>query len=70
MIGIKGSIYDVLKEDVGRPRTITAVPKIDDTGATEAAWLFDSATGTILFINNLQDPGNLVLRLVNKRNGD
>lgn len=64
MIGIKGSIYDVLQEDVGRPRTITAAPKIDDTGATEAAWLFDSATGAILFINDLQNPGNLKLREV------
>jgi hypothetical protein len=63
-IGLKGSIYDVLPENVERPRTITAVPKVNDAGITKAAWLFDSATGDVVFVKHLQDPGKLELRKV------
>jgi hypothetical protein len=63
-IGLKGSIYDVLPENVERPRTITAVPKINDSGITKAAWLFDSASGDIVFVKHLQDPQDLELRKV------
>ncbi len=64
LIGIQGSIYDVLPRDVPRPRTISGVPKIDDSGATRGAWLVDSATGDVLFLNHLQDPGDLEIRKV------
>ena len=69
LIGVNRSIYGLLPANVGSPRSITAVPKIDDTGTTVGAWLFDSASAEILFLNNLQDPNNLEIRVVQKRDG-
>jgi hypothetical protein len=53
------NIYSRLRKDVARPRVITAVPKVASSGATEGAWLFDSVTGTILFLDGLADPGSI-----------
>ncbi|MEN8163293.1 MAG: NPCBM/NEW2 domain-containing protein [Acidobacteriota bacterium] len=64
LIGVNRSIYGLLPADVGSPRSITAVPKINDTGTTVGAWLFDSASDTILFLANLDHPNQLELRTV------
>ena len=56
---VNQNIYLRLRKDVARPRVITAVPKLAGSGATEGAWLFDSVTGNILFLDGLADPGDL-----------
>ena len=53
------NIYLRLRRDVARPRVVTAVPKLASSGATEGAWLFDSVTGNILFLDGLADPGKM-----------
>ena len=64
LVSVSRSVYGLLPANVGRPRTLTAVPKVSDKGTTRGAWLFDSATDTILFLNGLQDPKNMVVRVV------
>ena len=64
LVGVKHSIYGLLPANVGRPRSITAVPKVDDAGVTVGVWFFDSASDTILFLNDLQNATNLKLRVV------
>jgi hypothetical protein len=56
---LNNNIYMRLRKQVDQPRVITAVPKIDGTGATEGAWLFDSVTGKIIFLSELRDPRNM-----------
>ncbi len=64
LVGVSHSLYGLLPADVGRPRSITAVPKVDDTGVTVGIWFFDSASDTILFLNDLTNSTNLKLRVV------
>jgi hypothetical protein len=56
---LNNNIYMRLRKQVDQPRVITAVPKLDGTGATEGAWLFDSVTGRIIFLSELRDPRNM-----------
>jgi len=67
LIGVSRNIYEKLPKEVARPRVITAVCKIDSSGASEGAWLFDSVTGNIVFLDNLQHPGNLEISTVEER---
>lgn len=66
LIGVNRSIYGLLPANVDQPRSISAVPKVDDSGMTIGAWLFDSATSEVLFVDNLQNPNTLELRMVTK----
>jgi len=52
---------------VGRPRVWTAVPKVAGNGATEGAWIFDSATGEVLYLDSIDDPSGLAVRRVDQR---
>jgi len=56
---LDSNIYMRLRKQVAQPRVITAVPKVNGTGATEGAWLFDSVTGKIIFLDELLDPKNM-----------
>ena len=56
---LNSNIYMRLRKQVAQPRVITAVPKVNGTGATEGAWLFDSVTGKIIFLDELLDPKNM-----------
>jgi hypothetical protein len=58
---LPGNLYELLPRDVGRPRTLAAVPKVSDSGATEGAWIFDSATGQVIFVEGLENPEGLIL---------
>ncbi len=64
---INANIYDHMTRNVARPRVITAVPKLDSSGATEGAWLFDSVTGKIIFIDKIDKPKKLELKLVEEK---
>ncbi|MCP4895332.1 MAG: hypothetical protein GY906_00015, partial [bacterium] len=61
------SIYRYLPKNVSRPRVIAAVPKVKGTGATEGAWLFDSASGEVLFLDNLDNLIRLSIHRVDQR---
>lgn len=61
------NIYTRLTRNVARPRVITAVPKVNGSGATGGAWLFDSVTGKILFLDELLDPKNLRILKVEEK---
>ncbi len=67
LIGVNHNIYEKLPRVVARPRVITAVAKINSSGATEGAWLFDSVTGNIVFLENLQKLAQLEIKTVEER---
>ena len=64
---LRPNIYSALPRDVGRKRVIAAVPKVRASGATEGAWIFDAATGEVLFLADLDDPARASLHRVDQR---
>jgi len=64
---VRKNLYDHLPAGVGRPRVWTAVPKVAGNGATEGAWIFDSATGEVLYLDSIDDPSGLAVRRVDQR---
>lgn len=60
------NIYDYLNKNPEKPGMLAAVPKLK-YGSTKAAWIFDSSTDVILFLDNLDDPDNLKIRPVEIR---
>lgn len=64
LVGVNHSIYGLLPANVGQARSISAVPKVDDSGVTVGVWFFDNASEKILFLNDLQNSNNLKLREV------
>lgn len=61
------NLYSHLPKNVGRPRVIAAVPKVAGSGATEGAWLFDSASGEVLFLDNLDNLARFSIHRVDQR---
>ncbi|HPR64203.1 MAG TPA: hypothetical protein PK014_08260 [Thermoanaerobaculia bacterium] len=61
------NIYDWFPAQVGGPRVMTAVPKVKGNGETEGAWLFDSATGQILYLEEIRNLSRLVPYRVNQK---
>jgi hypothetical protein len=64
---LRPDVYSALPKDVGRPRVIAAVPKVRASGATEGAWIFDSASGQVLYLDGLDDPQRATLQRVDQR---
>lgn len=64
LIGVNRSMYGLLPVQVDGPRSIAAVPKIDESGATVGAWIFDSASDNAVFLANLDQPHSIELRPV------
>jgi hypothetical protein len=67
IVGGTRNLYEKLPKEVAKPRVVTAVAKVDSSGATEGAWLFDSVTGNIVFLDGLQNPGGIEIRTVEER---
>ena len=67
IVSLAPNLYDRLPENVTRPRVVTAVEKITSSGETEGAWLFDSVTGSIVYLDGLNEPGRMQLSAVEER---
>jgi hypothetical protein len=67
LVGVDRTIYEKLPAEVARPRVITAVSKVDSSGATRGAWLFDSVTGSIVYLESLHNLRSLEIRTVEER---
>lgn len=61
LIGVNRSIYEVLPKEVGEPRNIAGIPRINSNAATEGGWLLDSASAEILFLDKIHDPDRLFM---------
>ena len=62
--GSDQSLYSHLPESDGRPRVLAAVPQVGASGATDGAWVFDSASGEVLFLENIRGSHNLSIHRV------
>ena len=62
--GSDQNLYSHLPESDGRPRVLAAVPKVGASGTTDGAWVFDSATGEVLFLEKIRGPHNLRIHRV------
>lgn len=58
------NLYSHLPESDGRPRVLAAVPKVGASGTTDGAWVFDSASGEVLFLEKIRGPHNLRIHRV------
>ncbi len=59
--GSSKSLQSHLPEHNGSPRVLTAVPKVGASGTTNGAWVFDSASGEVLYLENIRGPQNLII---------
>ena len=64
---INANLYSAIPREVAEPRIVTAVAKTAESGATEGAWLFDSVTGRVLYLDELQTPAMLSIETVEER---
>ena len=64
LVGARGSVFDLLRIEPGRRKALAAAPKIDDTGITEGVWVFEPATGEIVFLNLRPDRYRPAIRRV------
>ena len=64
-IGVSGagSLYD----EATRARIMTAVPKVRSNGETEGIWIFDSATGDVLYFENVSEPRKVKVHRVEQK---
>jgi hypothetical protein len=67
LVGSTQNLLGHLPGDDGRPKILAVVPKVGASGTTDGAWVFDSVTNEVLFIENIRDPHNLKIRPVNRQ---
>ncbi len=58
------NLFSHLPESDGRPRVLAAAPKVGASGTTNGAWVFDSASGEVLFLENIRGSHDLRIHRV------
>lgn len=62
------NLYDVLRPGLGDvTRVLTPIPDQGPSGLTEGVWLIDSQSGSLLYLDNVQDPARLSISPVRRQ---
>lgn len=63
-IGLNRNLYDVASLGKKAPGMIAGAPRIDTSGKTKGAWIFESSSSEILYLRGLQNSSELKIQRV------